>query len=189
MYQKFWDPSIGLFARWSREKWSVIATNPRYLSLTKGWCGLYPSVLRDVTHPFRTIALNGALHCPFGYCSSLVHSLHCHHVLCACVEIAFLGSDIVTRQLFWAVQKANHSINISNIAQLCHWQKIARESWKRKGFHCVMWKGVFIHQDNCPGMKSGSNKGQWSTRGHCFYHKVISQDQFYRPFTGPRLAI
>lgn len=53
----------------------------------------------------------------------------------------------------------------------------------------VMWKGVYLHQDNCPGIKSGSNKGQWATWGHCFHHKAISQAQLYGPFAGPQLAI
>lgn len=50
----------------------------------------------------------------------------------------------------------------------------------------AMWKGIFLHQDNSLGVKSGSDKGQWSTWGHCFYHRAISQDQLYGPLGDPK---
>lgn len=185
---QYW-PFFPAFDSCSRVEWSCFAAKTPHLSLTKGRYLCYEGYKAPVQDHWTR-----AHRCPFGLCSSPVRPLYsyCHDVLRALGEMAFFwGSDIVRRQLFWAVQKVNHSINISNLAQICHWQKKCHmRVGNAKAFTLsVMWKGIFLHQDNCLGVKSGSNKGQWSTWGHCFYHKVISQDHLYRPFTGPKLAI
>lgn len=83
-------------------------------------------------------------HCPFGLCSSSECPLYsyCHDVLRALVGRAFSGgSDIVTRQLFWAVQKGIHLINISNLAQICHWQKNAAGGLETQRLLLCLWCG------------------------------------------------